>query len=82
MKIHPVGTEVFHADRLVLKIIIIVVVVIVVVVVVDDDDDDYSTISKRGTRWRSWMMHCAVSRIRFPVLPFEFFFDIILPAAL
>ena len=82
MKIHPAGTEVFHADRLVLKVIIIDVVVVVVVGVVDDDDDYYSTISKRGTRWRSWLRHCAISRVRSPVLPFEFFFDIILPAAL
>jgi hypothetical protein len=46
MKIRPVGTDVFHVDRLVLKIIIIVVVVVVC-----------STISKRGTRWRTWLRH-------------------------
>jgi formate hydrogenlyase subunit 3/multisubunit Na+/H+ antiporter MnhD subunit len=74
MKIHPVGTEVFHADRLVLKIIVIISIVVAVVVV-------YSTLSKRGTRWRSWLRHCATSRVRFPVLPFEFFIGIILPAA-
>jgi len=78
MKIHPVGTEMFHADRLVLKIIIIIIrsssssVVVVV----------YSTISKRATEWRSWLRHCATIRVRFPVLPFEFFIDINLPAAL
>jgi hypothetical protein len=74
MKIHPVGTEVFHADRLVLKIIIIIIIIVVVVVI-------YNTISKRGTRWRSWLRQCAASRFRFPALPFEFFIDI-LPAAI
>jgi len=68
MKIHPVETEVFHAHRLVLKIIIVVVV--------------YSTIAKGGTRWRSWLRHCATNRVRFAMLPFEFFIDIILLAAL
>jgi hypothetical protein len=73
MKIQPVGTDVFNEDRLVLKIIIINF---------DDYVVVYNTISKRGTRWHSWLRHCATSRVRFPVLPFEFFFDIILPAAL
>jgi hypothetical protein len=34
IKIHPVETEVFHADRLVLKIVVIVVISVVVIVVV------------------------------------------------
>jgi hypothetical protein len=31
-----------------------------------------------GTRWRNWLR----SRVRFPMVPLEFFIDIILPAAL
>ena len=43
------------------------------------------SISKKGcwgTRWRSWSTHCAASWVRFPMVSFEFFIDIILPAAL
>ena len=39
----------------------------------------------RGTRWRSWLMHCATkqkSRVRFSMVSLEFFIDIIFPAAL
>jgi hypothetical protein len=36
-----------------------------------------------GTRWRSWLRHCATSRkVRFPIVSLDFFIDIILPAAL
>jgi len=30
MKTHPVGTEVFHVDRLVLKIIILIIIIIII----------------------------------------------------
>jgi hypothetical protein len=39
----------------------------------------------QGTQWRSWLRHCATSRkvaVSIPVLSFDFFVDIILPAAL
>jgi len=37
----------------------------------------------RGTRWRSWLRHCATSRkVRFPLISLEFFIDLILLAAL
>jgi hypothetical protein len=35
------------------------------------------------TQWRSWLRHCTTrSRVRYPTVLMEFFFDIILPAAL
>ena len=43
------------------------------------------TICDEGTRWRSWLRHCATSRrsrVRSPMVSLEFFIDIILPAAL
>ena len=42
------------------------------------------TSSLGGTRWRSWMGHCAAgrSRARFPMESVEFFSDLIVPVAL
>jgi hypothetical protein len=34
------------------------------------------------TQWRSWLLHCATSRVRFPTVSLEFFIDNIFPAAL
>jgi hypothetical protein len=36
-----------------------------------------------GTRWRTWLrLKTGRSRVRFPIVPLEFFIDIILPVAL
>jgi len=36
----------------------------------------------RGTRWRRWLRHCATSGFEFRWVHWEFFIDLILPAAL
>ena len=46
-------------------------------------DNSSATNTTWGTRWRSWLRHCATtgrSRVRFPMFSLKFFINIILPA--